>query len=108
MIVYDHGDLDSDPWSYYLLLQNIVDILRYKRLTLDMIDHLDVLITDHHCLYLKLFGSHLKPKFHHMLHYKHALLSFGPLSHLWGMRFEAKNHKLKLYTQVIRFRVNPF
>ncbi|KAE9543232.1 hypothetical protein AGLY_003143 [Aphis glycines] len=42
------------------------------------------------------FKKYLKPKFHFMLHYPALINTFGPISHLWSMRFEAKHRTSKI------------
>ena len=104
LIVGDLVPYDNEVWGYYLVLQQIVEILLKKQITRDTIDYLDKLINEHHSLYISLFGS-LKPKFHNMLHYKECLLRFGPLCHNWSMRFEAMHYKAKMYAHAVKSRV---
>lgn len=106
LIIGDHVPMNDEVWNYYLCLQKIVNTLLLKNISKSVIDQLDVLVAEHHELYMKLFHLNLKPKHHHMLHYKSALLKFGPLCHLWALRFEGKNHILKLFGQVTRSRTN--
>ena len=102
------GDIvpqDCGVWNYYLLMQQILDILLAKSITHDTINYLGGLIEEHHAAYLNFFGP-LKPKTHNMLHYLECLRRFGPLSHNWSMRFEAMHFKFKQYTQTVRSRLN--
>lgn len=39
--------------------------------------------------------SPIKPKHHFLLHYPDLILKFGPLIHLWTMRFESKHTYFK-------------
>ena len=106
LIVGDKVLINDEVWNYYLILQKFLNTLLLRKLSLPVIDELDTLITEHHYLYTTLFDAHLKPKHHHALHYRKTLLKFGPLVHLWAMRFEGKNHQMKVYGQVIRSRIN--
>ncbi len=38
----------------------------------------------------------MTPKFHHLLHYPHAIQQLGPLKSYWCMRFEAKHRFSKI------------
>ena len=103
------GDLipkDNEIWMYYLSLRDMLNILLFKEISLATIHYLDAIITEHHEMYISVFHQKLKPKHHHLLHYKRALLLTGPLCHNWAMRFESKNYQTKLMTQVIRSRIN--
>ena len=106
LIVGDVVPNDCMVWQYYLTLRKIVTILLLKSISESYINYLDVLISEHHSMYMNLFKRNLKPKHHFMLHYKRALLNTGPLCHNWAMRFESKNFQMKLFSQVIRSRVN--
>lgn len=97
---------DDPVWNYYLTLREILDILLQKELSSSAICYLDTLIQEHHSLYITLFNRHLKPKHHHLLHYKRALINTGPLCHNWAMRFESKNYQTKLFAKTIRCRIN--
>lgn len=97
---------DSRVWQYYLTLQALVNLLLLKSISTSYIDYIDVLVTEHNELYIDVFEATLKPKMHHMVHYKNCMLSTGPLANNWAMRFESKNHISKLAAEVIKSRVN--
>lgn len=71
-----------------------------------MCDLLQILITEHHSLYIKLFGPCLKPKHHHITHYADIIRNIGPLIHIWCMRYESKHRQSKLAANVVSSRVN--
>lgn len=103
------GDLiphNCEVWHMFLVLQRILCICSSKSLTRATCDYWDVLVTEHHELYLKLFKQTLKPKFHFMLHYGRIIRQSGPLAHNWGYRFEGKHFQLKQYTNVCRSRIH--
>ena len=106
LIIGDMVPLNCPVWQYYLTLRNIINLLMLKSISVSYINYLDVLITEHHSMYISLFKKKLKPKHHYLLHYKRALLKTGPLCHNWAMRFESKNFQIKLFSNVIRSRVN--
>lgn len=64
------------------------------------------LVTEHHEIYIKLFGNTLKTKHHNMLHYPRLMLRVGPLVNLWCMRFEAKHKESKIESHIITSRKN--
>ena len=70
-----------------------------------MINYIDILVTEHHELYMRLFKTHLKPKHHFLVHYARALRNLGPLCQVWGMRFEGKNLETKFVAQTCRSRI---
>ena len=46
--------------------------------------------------YATVFGaSSLTPKFHYMIHYPRLIGMYGPLRHLWCVRFESKHQYFK-------------
>jgi len=49
--------------------------------------------------YLKYSNNCLKPKFHFLVHYPYMIKEFGPVSHIWAMRYEAKHRILKICTR---------
>lgn len=86
---------DDQTWSVYLMLRNIVDYLLSPSITTDQIDTLKGMIENFVAMRLTLWPDvPLKPKTHFMLHYCTQISQFGPLSHLWTLRFEAKHQQL--------------
>lgn len=76
-------------------MKQIIDIVFDKCLQIEDIKLCKLLVTEHHNLYIKLFNTNLKPKFHHMLHYSLIIEQNGPLSLIWSMHFESKHKQLK-------------
>ena len=85
---------ENKVWQLYIKLRKIIDINTSPRFVRSDVYDLERLITEHHALYIELFGS-LKPKFHNMLHYPRLMLENGPLIHIWSMRYEPKHRELK-------------
>lgn len=103
------GDLvpEDDPvWDFYLSLRDIVDILfapSFSRGTEELLKHY---VEFHHRMYMELFLTNLKPKYHHMIHYWALLLLIGPLIHFSGMRWESKHRELKQIAKATCSRMN--
>ncbi|KAJ1526452.1 hypothetical protein ONE63_009586 [Megalurothrips usitatus] len=101
------GDLvpESDKyWQLYKIHKSIVEILQSRRLPVDIAPELNVLISEHHSLYLELTGLHLTPKFHNCIHYGSVINASGPLVHFSSMRPEGKHRFLKEYLNSISCR----
>ena len=98
---------EGDPhWELIICLKKIVDILHARSIDLEEILFVENLISEHHRIYISLFGNTLKPKHHNMLHYGRLLRRFGPLVNMWCMRFEAKHKEFKIYSHIITSRKN--
>lgn len=93
-------------WELYIYLRKITERLLCHRVYRDTTDQLKQLIADFNLLYSKLTGEPLKPKFHFLTHYPAMLKKFGPLSHLWTMRFEAKHRVSKMVARASCNKVN--
>lgn len=104
------GDLitveNDEHWELYKLLRKILCICLKSCVSIDTASDLEKLITEHHCLYIKLSGKILKPKHHFMLHYGRIMREIGPLRHVWAMRFEAKHRPSKKNSAISFSRVN--
>lgn len=92
-------------WSLYLLLRRIMYILFSKSIHKQMYQFLKTQISEHHQLYVKLFGD-LKLKHHFMVHYPRICKMFGPLSSFSAMRFESYHRIFKSVSSVINCRIN--
>lgn len=95
------GDLipESLEWELFLTLREIITITYRKKHHIDSPKFLQYLIAYHNSLYIKISGSHLKPKFHFMVHYSSILKKIGPLFSINSIRFEAQHqtHKKTIY-----------
>nr|XP_042911096.1 uncharacterized protein LOC122272092 [Parasteatoda tepidariorum] len=81
-------------WEFLLILKDIVDIILSPVINTDYVSLLKDLIYEHHTMFTQIFKeTKLKPKHHFLVHYPRLILEFGPLVHLWSMRFEAKHFK---------------
>ncbi|KAK3926396.1 Bifunctional lysine-specific demethylase and histidyl-hydroxylase NO66 [Frankliniella fusca] len=103
------GDLVPEGdrvWRFYLTLREIVDILFALNMAPGTEDYLHAIIQDHNTMYIELFHQTLKPKFHHMLHYRDILKSVGPLVLLSSIRWEAKHRFIKQVARNTCSRIN--
>jgi len=97
----------NDPvWYLYILLRQILDVVTSTSLQIDSCELLQVLIAEHHDLYLRFSKQNLKPKHHFMLLYHTMLKKFGPLVALWTMMFEAKHRISKIAANTTSNRRN--
>lgn len=94
-----------EEWSLYILLRKIMYIVFSKSIHNTMYQYLENLISEHHELYIKLFGN-LKPKHHFMVHYPRLCKQFGPLSASSNMRFESFHKIFKSVSNAISCRIN--
>ncbi|XP_067206995.1 uncharacterized protein [Linepithema humile] len=106
IIIGDCIPVNDEYWNLYLYLRNIGDIINLRYFNKDCITLLKTLITEHHELYIQLFGETLKPKHHFLLHYPRTIELIGPLRNVWCMRPEAKHKPSKVTAHVSNSRVN--
>lgn len=66
-------------WKLYLLLRKIMCITTLDSLTSDTHRLFEECITKYLKLYIDLFGNHLKPKHHNLVHYLRMIEKYGPL-----------------------------
>ena len=105
LIVGELVPQDSEIWTLYIKLREIISIITSPEITNEDLTQLHILITEHHDIYTKYFG-HLKFKFHSMIHYKRMILRNGPLIKISSMRFESKHREIKAMIQATSSRRN--
>lgn len=93
-------------YELYLLLRKIMDIVLTEQVYPELMEVFSIYIRDFNNLYIKLAGSTLKPKFHHLIHYPRMMLRLGPICHLSSMRYESKHRASKAAVNVGAGRVN--
>lgn len=96
LLIGDFVPQNEPVWDIYLLLRKFLDILTSISLQKDCSKLLQTLVAEHNELYLKFSKINLKPKYHYLLHYHTMMIKFGPLIHLWSMRYEAKHRISKI------------
>lgn len=94
------GDKVIDPsdsvWQLSLELMELVDLLMAPKITYAQVAYLKVLIQTYIHNRKAFFPDvKLRPKHHYMLHYGDLIQEFGPLSHVWTLRFESKHQYFK-------------
>ncbi|KAG1673612.1 Zinc finger protein ZXDC [Nymphon striatum] len=87
----------ADPvWQMFLQLKYIVELVCAPKINEANIAYLAVLIDQYLEDRQTIFENHkLKPKHHYLRHYPYLILQFGPLIHVWTMRFESKHAYFK-------------
>jgi hypothetical protein len=93
---------EDDPYmELILLLQRIMEIVFAPTINRSILPLLNELINDHNHTFLSLFPEkNMINKHHHLVHYPKCIDMFGPMVHLWCMRFEAKHHMFKRHASV--------
>lgn len=89
---------DNELWKLYIKLREIVNIITSPDIMNSHLLQLQILIEEHHKLYVKLFGP-LKAKFHLLIHYVNIILRNGPTIIISAMRFESKHREIKSIVQ---------
>ena len=99
-IIAELVDEGNDYWELYLLLRQICDIVFAPAVDLSWLTLLQHFVLEHHQLLLK-YSARLSPKCHFLIHYPRLIAVFGPLRHLWCMRFESYHSYLKSLANAI-------
>lgn len=97
---------DDSVWKFMLIFLDITTILLSYSIDHFQCEHLEILIQQHHELYVQLFKDHLKPKHHFMIHYPQVIRKVGPPRKYWCFLFEAMHKQSKMYCRAITSRVN--
>lgn len=103
------GDLipNEDPvWRFYTLTVEMLDNLLARSFSAESIKYLQHLIEEHHELVIELFGEHLRPKYHFLLHYPKIIRLLGPPRYYWSMRYESFHRLLKCTANSVTCRKN--
>lgn len=83
---------ENAAWQLMLQLREIVELICAPEITTDQVAYLKILIEEYIYFRRQLFPNEtLKPKHHYLLNYPQLIAYFGPLVHLWTLRFES-NH----------------
>ncbi|XP_022160294.1 uncharacterized protein LOC111026502 [Myzus persicae] len=96
LIIGDLIPIEEPVWILFITLRKVLDIMLSPALEEGSIYLLKTLIAELNDLYLKYSNNCLKPKFHFLVHYPSMIKKFGPVSHIWAMRYEAKHRILKI------------
>ena len=82
-------------WELYLLFRDIADVTFAPVIDKSWIPWLQDEIQSFLESFALMHPESFVPKFHFLVHYPRLLVEFGPLKHLWCMRFEAKHSFFK-------------
>lgn len=83
-------------WEVLMDLKDIVQLAMSHTFNQETIQYLACKILDHRQLFQEVFPNvRFRPKHHYIEHYPHLIKCFGPLVHLWTMRFEGKHKVFK-------------
>lgn len=89
-------NIENDVWMLVLHLRQICSLICAPAVSLGQIALLQEKINEYLSLRVKCFPNiKLRPKHHYISHYPCLVLSFGPLKHLWTLRFESKHRYFK-------------
>lgn len=91
------GELqENECWQLLLILREITKLVMGFKLSVDQLAILQNHLHEYIYLRKKIFPTvPLKPKHHYILHYPYLIKQFGPLRHLWSLRFESKHGYFK-------------
>lgn len=89
--------VDDDPcWKLIKLLNDISALILSVKLSLNQLAYLKYLIEEYMELRVQMFpNDKLRPKHHYLTHYPYLIRKFGPLKHLWTLRYESKHRYFK-------------
>ena len=86
----------DDTWAILMDLKEIVQMVLSTSFTEESIQYMQSKISDHRQALQAMFPDfRLKPKHHYIEHYPELTKCYGPLVHLWTMRFEGKHSFFK-------------
>ena len=91
-------------WQVYTQCREIAETIFAPSVAYSWLGYLASLISDFLKDFSKVFPNSLTPKMHYLVHYPTHMAKFGPLRHVWCMRFEAKH----LYFKQLSTRINNF
>lgn len=94
--IFDKIDYLDPVWAMFLCLREISNILLAVKLSIGQVAKLNSLIHEYFDFRQSLFPDRtLKPKHHFVMHYPSLIQQFGPLRHVWTLRFESKHSYFK-------------
>lgn len=90
----------DETWAILMDLKEIVQLVLSPSFTEESIQYMQTKISDHRQGLQAVFPDFkLRPKHHYVEHYPELTRHFGPLVHLWTMRFEGKHRFFKRVIQ---------
>lgn len=106
ILVGDKVRIDDNFYALYILLREIINSVMTDSVYSELCTILKHLIAEFNTLYMELSQRTLQPKFHHLVHYPNMMRKFGPLVHLWSMRYESKHRIAKTIARATAGRIN--
>ena len=98
---------DSEAWSVLLKLLDVVEYSTTAEATREHVVILADIIEEFLTAYYACFPEMtMKPKFHYIVHYPEVLAEFGPLVHIWTLRFEGKHNYFKELSRLTKKKKN--
>ena len=89
-------DFEDDVWKMMLLLREVCNVVCAPAISIQQTIFLQDKITDYLELRITCFPKiQLRPKHHFLVHYPSLIRHFGPLKHMWTLRFESKHSYFK-------------
>ena len=83
-------------WSVLMDLKEVMELALCQSFTNESLAYLQSKISDHRQILQEVFPEYkLRPKHHYVEHYPALVRCFGPLVHVWTMRFEGKHRFFK-------------
>lgn len=96
LIIGDRIPEDDGAWIVLMDLKEIVELVLSPKFTEEAIQYLETKIKDHRQMLKEVFPNvTLRPKHHYVEHYPDLIRCFGPVVHLWTIRFEGKHRFFK-------------
>jgi len=106
LLLGDVVDDEDKVWKLYNLARDICEIVLAPVVDPAWLPYLELIIAHHHALLRDVAPKAFIPKMHFIVHYPRLLLTFGPLRHLWTMRFEAVHQYFKQLAKKTKSFVN--
>lgn len=99
-------DEQDNVWKMYLSLRELCSLVCAPALSLGQVAQLETSIEDYLQLRILCFPNEkLRPKHEYVYHYPALMEHFGPLEHLWTLRFESKHAYFKnIIRRVMNFK----
>jgi hypothetical protein len=102
LLVADLVPQGADFWHLHLLCRQLCEIVMAPTVDPDWLPYLEVVISQHHKLLAEIAPKSFTPQVHFVTHYPRLILAYGPLRHMWVMRFEAVHQYFKDVARNIR------
>lgn len=107
LMIGDKIPPNNPSWNILLDLSDVVELIFAHEFSsadiLYMQERIETFHSDYHALFPE---TKMKPKGHNTLHYGTLIKMFGPLCHLWTLRFESKHSYFKELIHRTKNRIN--